>query len=250
VNDRIAFPLGRVRRALAALVVVLLALAAAVVVSPGAAAEGDQADGNGSPVNTAIAENTKDGSSVFKLAFDVRTITDASTVAPGNAAIAIASCSNCQTVAIAVQIVFVIGSPTVFAPENAAVAVNSGCSFCDTLATAYQFVVQSSVPVRLTNDGRHQLHDIYKALKDLEDSGLTALEIQAKVDELMKQLATVLATQVEPIPGEQQGQHGDENQSTSASSSASTTTTTTVTSTSTTSTSTSTTTTTTTTTSS
>jgi putative peptide zinc metalloprotease protein len=228
---------GRAQRALAALLVVVLALAATAVVAPPAAGEGDtDGGGNGAPINTAVVENTKDGSSVFKLAFQVRKIMESETVEPGNAAVAIASCTNCQTVAIAVQIVFVIGSPTVFAPENAAVAVNAGCSFCDTLATAYQFVVQSSVPVRFTQDGKQQLHDIYKALQDLEDSGLTAFELQAKVDELMKGLANILATQLEPIPGFEDGGQ-DADQSSTSSSSA---TTTTVTATSTTSTSTST----------
>jgi hypothetical protein len=98
----------------------------------------------------------------------------------------------------------------------------------------------------LTNTGKHELHDIYKALRDLEGSGLTGLEIQAKVDELMKRLATVLATEVEPIPGEQRGEHNDQNLAPANSSLASTTTTVTVTSSTTTSTSTSTTTTTTT----
>jgi hypothetical protein len=233
--------MGRARTATAAVLVALVAMVGSVLAAPPATAENDHSDGaGGSPVNTAIAENQTDGTSVFKLAFQVRTITDETTVAPGNAAVAISSCKNCQTVAIAVQIVFVIGSPTVFAPENAAVAVNTNCSFCDTLATAYQFVVQSSVPVRLTNAGRHQLHDIYKALRDLEGSGLTAIEIQAKVDELMQRLANVLATEVEPIPGEQDGNHSDQNPSPASSSSASTTTTVTVTSSTTTSTSTST----------
>jgi putative peptide zinc metalloprotease protein len=226
--------------------VALVALLGSVIAAPAATADDGHSDSvNGSPINTAIVQNTKDNSSVFKLAFDIRSITGASTVAPGNAAIAISSCTNCQTVAIAVQIVFVVGSPTVFAPENAAVAVNADCSFCDTLATAYQFVVQTSVPVRFTHEGKRQLHDIWKALKDLEKSGLTGLEIQARVDELMRQLAVVLATEVEPIPGEQDGGHsGDSN--TAPTSASSTTTTVTVVSTTSTSTSTSTTTTTTT----
>ncbi|MEY2420380.1 MAG: putative peptide zinc metalloprotease protein [Acidimicrobiaceae bacterium] len=243
--------MGRAQRALAALLVVLLACAVSVVApAPASADDTSSSDsnsgGNGSPINTAIVENTKDNSSVFELAFDVRTITDEATVAPGNAAIAIASCTNCQTVAIAVQIVFVIGSPTVFTPENAAVAANVNCSFCDTLATAYQFVVQSSVPVRFTNDGKHQLHDIWKALKDLQNSGLTVMEIQAKVDELMTELAHVLATEVEPIPPDNNSEQNDENTPSNNSTSASTTTTVTVTSTSTTSTTSTTTTTTTT----
>jgi putative peptide zinc metalloprotease protein len=238
--------MGRARSAFAVLLVALVALVGSVLAAPPANADSNYSDTtDGSPVNTAIVQNTTDGTSVFKLAFQVRTITDAATVAPANAAIAISSCKSCQTVAIAVQIVFVIGSPTVFAPENAAVAVNAGCSFCDTLATAYQFIVQSSVPVRLTKTGKDELRAIRKALADLEGSGLTAVEMQARVDELMKRLATVLATEVEPIPGESEGAHA--NPASASSSSASTTTTVTVTSTTSTSTSTSTTTTTTTT---
>lgn len=189
------------RRRVAWAVLVAVATIAATGVTSPAFADGGTGGGNGSPVNTAIAQNTKDGSSVFKLAFAVRSINGAATVDPGNAAVAIASCTDCQTVAIAVQVVFVVGSPTVFTPENAAVAVNTDCSFCDTLATAYQFVVQSSVPVRLTSDGKQQVHDIFKSLQALDGSGLSIEEIQAKVDELMTQLATVLATEVEPIPG-------------------------------------------------
>jgi putative peptide zinc metalloprotease protein len=247
VNERRSALESRARISFAALLLALLALFGSVIAAPSAAAdEGSPDTSNGSPVNTAIVQNTKDNSSVFKLAFDIRTITNASTVAPGNAAIAIASCKNCQTVAIAVQIVFVVGSPTVFAPENAAVAVNTECSFCDTLATAYQFVVQTSVPVRFTAAGKHHLHDIWKALKDLEKSGLTGAEIQARVDELMQQLAVVLATEVEPIPGAQEGDHSDQ-PSTASSAAASTTTTVSVVSTTSTSSSTTTTTTTTTT---
>ena len=196
---------SRVRILAAASLVVLLVVGAGLVRAPRAVADSDGPN-NGSPVNTAVVQNTKDGSSLFKLAFQVRSITQAATVAPGNAAVAIASCTDCQTVAIAVQVIFVVGSPTTFTPENAAVAANSDCSFCDTLATAYQFIVQSPVPVRLTAEGKHQLHDIHKALAELDASGLTIVEIKSQVDALMRDLATILSTEVEPIPGHQEGQ--------------------------------------------
>jgi putative peptide zinc metalloprotease protein len=201
-----------IARALVAFLVALL-VGACFGVAPAGAAPVDDTDS--APGNSAVAVNTHDGHSVFKLAFDVRTITD-STVAPENAAVAYASCTDCQTVAIAVQVVFVVGSPDVFTPQNAAVAVNDQCNMCDTLATAYQFVVQVPQPVRFTTDGRRRLNDIEKALRDLEHSGLTGVEIQAKVDDLMTQLADVLATGTEPIP-----QHGDDDEHDSSSSSAS-----------------------------
>ena len=117
----------RARTATATLLLAILLAAMSMVAAPSASAD-SEGPRNGSPVNTAVVENTKDGSSLFKLAFQVRSITQAATVAPGNAAVAIASCTNCQTVAIAVQVVFVVGSPATFAPENAAVAVNTDCS--------------------------------------------------------------------------------------------------------------------------
>jgi len=208
VNARTATLSSRARRAIAAFLVALLATGASAVAAPRALADSD-GPGNGSPVNTAVVENTKDGSSLFRLAFQVRSITNAATVAPGNVAIALASCTDCQTVAIAVQVVFFVGSPTTFTPENGAVAVNTDCSYCDTLATAYQFIVQSSVPVRLTAEGKHDLHDVRKALADLNGSGLTGAEMQTQVDQLMDQLASVLGTEVEPIPGQRSGQSSD-----------------------------------------
>src|SRR5689334_2393044 len=102
-------------RILVGLLLAVVGFASSIVVSPAAFAD------NGTPTNDAVAVNTKDGSSVFKLAFSVRSIEN-STVAPENGAVAYASCSNCQTVAIAVQVVFVVGSPQVFTPENLAIA--------------------------------------------------------------------------------------------------------------------------------
>src|SRR5205814_696068 len=53
------------------------------------------------------------------------------------------------------------------------------------------------------------LHDVRKALADLNGSGLTGAEIQAQVDQLMDELASVLGTEVEPIPGHQSGWSSD-----------------------------------------
>lgn len=149
-----------------------------------------------------VAINTKDGFDLFRLAFAVKRVaTDTAT--PGNAAVAYASCTDCQTVAISIQVVFVTGDPTVVSPENLAIAINEYCSLCDTLATAYQFLFTTGGPVHLTAEGNRRLQDIRKALADLADSGLTGPEIQAKVDALMDELAEVLATEVVVVePGQ------------------------------------------------
>jgi hypothetical protein len=65
-----------------------------------------------------------------------------STVQPANVALAGASCIDCQTFAVALQVNVVGPDVTAFAPQNAAVAVNSECTRCYTVARAMQYVVQ------------------------------------------------------------------------------------------------------------
>ena len=113
----------RIRRLLA----VLLAVVAAGVSPALAHAEGG--------ANAAVAINTKDGSSLFKFAFAVRHVLNG-VVDEQNGAAAYASCTSCQTTAIAIEIVLVEGPATTVAPVNVALAVNQGCTLCDTFASA------------------------------------------------------------------------------------------------------------------
>ena len=180
----------RVHRLAAVLCIVLASL---LLAAPATAQEQ-------SGTNEAVAVNTNDGSSIFRLAFSVMQVTD-EVVDPTNTAFAFASCSDCQTVAIAIQVVFVVGSPETFTPENYAIAINQLCSACDTLATAYQFVVQAPTRVKLTAEGQRGIAEIRTDLLALQDSGLSGPEIQAEVDALMEDLAALLATEVEAVPG-------------------------------------------------
>src|SRR5215216_3098464 len=87
--------------------------------------------------NVAVAQNTRDGSTVFRISFKlVRAPGDV--VDDANAAVAIASCDSCQTTAIAIEGVLVFGDPTTFTPLNLAIAENIDCTNCQTLAYAYQ----------------------------------------------------------------------------------------------------------------
>lgn len=147
---------------------------------------------------TAIAINTKDGFELFRLAFQIRRATQ-DVVDTSNAAVAYASCTDCQTVALAIQVVLISGydSSTV-APENLAIAINENCDLCDTLASAYQFVLTAEGVLRFTDEGSRRLAEIRQALLALRDSDLSGAEIQAKVDVLMDDLADVLATELVP----------------------------------------------------
>ena len=148
--------------------------------------------------NVAVASNTTDGRNVFALALKI-VQTDASTIDATNAAVAAASCTDCQTVAIALEGVLVIGSPDTFDPTNLALAINTDCTNCQTLATAYQQVVQYDTRVRITAAGRQEIAAIRQDLQSLRNSGLDILAIQRRVDEDAGRFLAVLKNEVVPL---------------------------------------------------
>ena len=169
--------------ALIVIVTAALALASAATLGPAtAAAQGDQA---------AVAVNTKDDSSLFRFAFSVRRVMG-DVVDQSNAAVAYASCEECQTVAIAIQVVLVMGDASVVTPENLALAINEGCTLCETLASAYQFVFGGNGPLRFTAEGNRRLAEIRLAFERLRNSDLSIEEIQAQTDALADQLLEVI----------------------------------------------------------
>jgi putative peptide zinc metalloprotease protein len=93
--------------------------------------------------NQALAVNYEDGSSVYAAEPSLVWATDDS-VENTNQAYALASCTDCTTVALAFQVVLVVGDPDEVAPVNEAVAVNHTCVRCATTAISMQSVL--SVP--------------------------------------------------------------------------------------------------------
>ena len=180
----------RTRLTTAATLVAVLAWAAP------AGATGEQAAAGGD--NTAVAVNTKDGHDVFRLAFHVNRVTS-EVVDNTNAAVAYASCTDCQTVAIAIQVVLVMSDPSVVTPQNLALAINQECTACDTLASAYQLVISTGGPVRLTPEGRRRIAEIRRQLHELRHSGLSGPEIQARVNALTAELAQVVRSELVPV---------------------------------------------------
>ena len=143
----------------------------------------------------AVAINTKDGSSLFDFAFEVRkTMKDA--VEHTNAAVAYANCTECSTVAISFQVVLAGGGPDTVAPTNVAVALNEQCATCLTAAFAYQFVVAGEGRLRLTRDGERRLALLRRDLRRLEDVDLTIEQLKAELDAAADEIRDVLATEV------------------------------------------------------
>ena len=180
-------------RRLALASVVALVLAVAGGPAPAAAAD----DVPGTEDNAAVAVNTEDGASVFRLAFSVVMVANG-VVDQTNAAYALARCSDCQTVALAFQVVLVIGDAAVVTPENTAVAYNDQCSECLTYASATQIVLGFDGPVRFTAEGRQRLAALYSSLKDLEEQvgSLSASELNAAVAAAKAELVSILSTEL------------------------------------------------------
>jgi putative peptide zinc metalloprotease protein len=148
--------------------------------------------------NAAVAVNTKDGSSLFKLAFSLRRVAG-DVVDNENAAVAYSSCESCRTTAIAIQIVLVVGSPSTVTPKNFAVAINDGCTLCQTFAAAFQFVIGVDDPsVGFTKEGMRELHRILREFKALKKDDYTLEEFHARTQALSERLRVLLETQLVP----------------------------------------------------
>jgi putative peptide zinc metalloprotease protein len=157
----------------------------------------EAAGGNGD-TNVAGAVNTKDGKTVYAIRLKVvQTAKDE--VDATNAAVAVGSCADCTTVAIAFEGVLVAGEPTDFSPTNLALAYNVNCSNCTTVASAYQQVVQRSTRVRITGAGRREIAAIRQELNGLRKADLSYDEIVARVAAAEDRFAAVLLHECVPV---------------------------------------------------
>ena len=141
--------------------------------------------------NDATAVNKKDGKSVFKLAFQVKQVND-SDVDAENSATAFASCTDCRTVAGAIQVVFAT-DPDSLDAENSSVAINYDCTECETLAAAYQFVIAGGDELELSHDGKRRLWELRKEFKDLKKrDDLTTQEIANEMARIAGEVGKVI----------------------------------------------------------
>jgi putative peptide zinc metalloprotease protein len=143
--------------------------------------------------NAAIAVNTKDGTTVFKVAFAIRHVMS-DIVTETNAAVAYNSCSDCSSVAIAFEIVLIESDASVISPTNIAIAFNENCSTCVAVAEAYQFVLgNGGGAVHFDAEGNRILAELRRRLHSLRKEDLTIDQLQAVLDDMSAQIADVLS---------------------------------------------------------
>jgi putative peptide zinc metalloprotease protein len=131
---------------------------------------------------------------MFRLALKITRV-NGDVVDSSNAAVAAASCSDCQTVAVALQAVLIFSDASVITPTNFAFAYNLECERCYTLATAYQFVSTTGI-VHFTAEGNRRIAEIRRQLEDLRNADLSIEEIQVRVDLLAVQLLSVMSSEI------------------------------------------------------
>lgn len=151
--------------------------------------------GGGGPDNAAVAVNTNDESSEIKVSFQVSR-TNAEAVDPANAAVAYSSCTDCQTVAIAIQAVIAWGDPSIVSPINLALAVNENCTLCLSYADARQHVITSDVP-NFSAEGNQRIAALRRDLQELRQEWkkgtLTTEQLDARIDALSAELGNILS---------------------------------------------------------
>jgi putative peptide zinc metalloprotease protein len=147
--------------------------------------------------NAAVAINTKDGTDIFKLAFKIARVNQ-EIVDQSNGAVAFNNCEECQSIAVAIQIVLIFSDPDVVSSTNLALAYNYECDACVAFASAYQWLLTTGGPVHLTAEGNARIAAIRRRLHELANSDLTLEQLLAELKEIKAEIADILATELEP----------------------------------------------------
>ncbi len=196
ISSRRSSGAGAIRRIRLILAVAALALVvAAAPVTPAAAA-------SGGANNVVLATASDDGDAVVRSATQVTSIAG-DTVTSMNVASATArGCDACHATAVAVQVVFVTGTPSYFAPANLAAAVNTNCTSCGSFAYAWQYVVQAPKAFRLSPQGHRHVsrlrHEISASAGSILPTDLEADEaLRAELDALTSELKELVDAELQ-----------------------------------------------------
>jgi putative peptide zinc metalloprotease protein len=155
----------------------------------------------GAQDNAAVAINTKDGTSIFRVAFKIARV-NKEIVDNSNAAAAWASCTDCEAIAAAFQIVLIFSDPEVVTTSNIALAINWECTACVAFASAFQWVLTTDGPVHFTAEGNRALAEVRGRLHELAKMDeLTLEQLIAELESLAAIIRDVLANEmVSPGP--------------------------------------------------
>ncbi|MDQ4035718.1 MAG: hypothetical protein M3153_07285 [Chloroflexota bacterium] len=150
--------------------------------------------------NQSLAVNTTDNSVTYDVAIAMVWVTGEDPVLNVNEAYAFSSCSDCVTVAVAFQVVVIVGSADVVVPQNLSAAVNYDCFQCITAAIASQLVVTvDSLP---GVEQQIALADLWDEVMAFAASipTLPLADVIARLEGYKEQIVTILGLAPLPAP--------------------------------------------------
>jgi putative peptide zinc metalloprotease protein len=141
--------------------------------------------------NQSMAVATRDGSTVYDVAFALVTATT-DTVLNTNEAYAFASCTGCTAVAVSFQVVLIIGNAQVIAPKNVSAAVAYNCISCLTAAIAVQLDI--SLPAAPQGSTATQFDALWKQVLTFGQhiTSVSLTEIHAQLQQYEQQIEQIL----------------------------------------------------------
>ena len=151
--------------------------------------------------NQALAVNTQDGSVAYDVSFSLVWAEGDEAVLNRNEAYAAASCRDCRTVAVAFQVVLMVGSVDVVVPQNLSTAVNYACLECVTYALATQLVV--TVPGPLSDAATQELAAIWAELQAFgkQIEGVPLAELRSRLTDFEARILDLVRPDVTENPG-------------------------------------------------
>ena len=154
----------------------------------------DDSPVGGGPSNVVSVRNEQDGRFRFRSNVDLARI-NGKQVRPVNAARAEASCTDCQTIAVAVQVAVYRRGAEVVTPSNEAVSLNLRCTRCVTVTRAIQYVIPVDDPREVPRDVDALVKDInrelryFEGIKDVRE--VNVQEAEARINSVLAKYASL-----------------------------------------------------------
>src|SRR5207247_1598714 len=145
------------------------------------------------PRNEVRLENREDGRFKARASIKMHRIPN-DDVNPVNVAFAQATCTDCQTIAVAMQVVLYRRGAHNVSPQNIAVAANVRCTRCGTIALVMQWVIPVDDPNAVPKDVDGLVKDMDKELRFL--ASINSIE-QISSDEANSHIQNVLSQYTE-----------------------------------------------------
>lgn len=148
-------------------------------------------DEGGGPGNVVRLHNKMDGRLRIKGKIELNRM-HGQRVTPRNTASSFASCTDCQTVTVALQLNLYKSTATWVAPVNQAVALNVECTRCATVAVAIQYVLPVEDPNATPHDVDQLILEMRRELQDIHsDHKITVAEAETRLNSVIARFTTL-----------------------------------------------------------